>query len=175
MKKVILGVLLSAFIIGCQTQEKDPKAEARAAAEAAFVKNSQTVLENLRGWQAESLDYSMYADDFIMLDTGFNAEQDSISKSEMMEGDLRMWATFDFKMLNEPALLPGVNSDTKEMDGSVRHYSLWEVTRTATDSTEAKSGQIKLYESFDFNADGKIIYQQVYGDFTGLVNYLMGW
>ena len=77
-------------------------------------------------------------------------------------------------LTNPPVLLPGVNADTKEVDGSVRHYSEWEVTLPATDSTEAKSGTIKLYESFDFNEEGKIIYQQVYGDFTGLFMHLMG-
>ncbi|NCP91252.1 MAG: hypothetical protein GW827_13680, partial [Flavobacteriales bacterium] len=35
-----------------------------------------------------------------------------------------------------------------------------------------KSGNIKLYESFDFDADGKILYQQVYGDFKGLMMQL---
>jgi len=29
-----------------------------------------------------------------------------------------------------------------------------------------------LYESFDFNEEGKIIYQQVYGDFTGIMMHL---
>ena len=68
---------------------------------------------------------------------------------------------------------PGVNPETKQMDGSVRYYADWEVTKPATDSTAAKSGILKMYESFDFDAEGKIIYQQGYGDFTGLMTYLM--
>lgn len=164
MKAII--TLLCAFILftGCQPQQDN-------AANEAFEKNSQTVLANLKGWQNENLDYSMYADDFIMMDTGFNG-LDSVDKETMMKYDTELWKTYDFKLLNEPVLLPGVNADTKQPDGSVRHYSSWEVTRTATDSTEAKSGVIQMYESFDFNADGKIIFQQTYGDFTGLMNYL---
>ncbi|MBG7631351.1 MAG: hypothetical protein IZT56_13100, partial [Bacteroidetes bacterium] len=69
-------------------------------------------------------------------------------------------------------LLPGVDADTKLADGSVRYYSNWEITKTATDSTEAKSGILKMYESFDFDKDGKIIYQQTFGDFTGLMMHL---
>jgi len=107
-----------------------------------------------------------------MLDTGFGSK-DSLGLDELMKMDKQMWATYDFKLLtNPPVLLPGVNPDTKKPDGSVRHYSDWEVTLPATDSTEAKSGKIKLYESFDFDAEGKILFQQVYGDFTGLMMYL---
>ena len=71
-----------------------------------------------------------------------------------------------------PVFLPGVNSDTKIADGSVRYYSTWEISTKKTDSTEAKSGILKMYESYDFDADGKILYQQGYGDFTGLMMYL---
>jgi len=119
------------------------------------------------------VDYSMYAKEFSLLETAFGAEKESITLDEMIANDKQMWETFDFKMLTEPpVLLPGVNADTKMPDGSVRHYSVWEVTMPATDSTEAKTGTFKLYESFDFDADGKILTQQVYGDFTGLMMYL---
>lgn len=141
------------------------------SASEAFEKNSKTVIANLEGWQNESMDYSEYADDFVMFDTGFGVV-DSMSLADMKESDKRAWEALDFKMLNDPIMLPGVNADTKLADGSVRHYSSWEVTRPATDSTEAKSGVINLYESFDFNEEGKIVYQQVYGDFTGIMRHL---
>jgi hypothetical protein len=154
------------LFIACQ-----PKVD--NSANEAFEKNSKTVMANLEGWQNENLDYAMYAKDFTMLETGFGAEKDSLSLDEMMAGDKQMWATFNFKLLDSPpVLLPGVNPETKLADGSVRFYSSWEVTLPATDSTAAKSGVIKLYESYDFDAEGKIRYQQVYGDFGGLMNYL---
>lgn len=154
------------LFIACQ-----PKAD--NSAQEAFEKNSKTVLANLEGWQNENLDYSVYSKDFAMLETGFGAPKDSLTLDEMMANDKQMWATFDFKLLTSPpVLLPGVNADTKLPDGSVRHYSSWEVTVPATDSTAAKTGVIKLYESFDFDAEGKIRYQQVYGDFGGLMGYL---
>jgi hypothetical protein len=56
----------------------------------------------------------------------------------------------------------------------VRYYGDWQITIPATDSTEARSGVIKYYESFDFDDDGKIIYQQGYGDYGGLFGYLHG-
>lgn len=69
-------------------------------------------------------------------------------------------------------LLPGVNPNIKMPDGSVRHYIDWEVTLPATDSIEARSRIIQLYESYDFNAQSKITLQQAYGDFSGLMMYL---
>jgi hypothetical protein len=48
----------------------------------------------------------------------------------------------------------------------VRYYGQWEVTKSATDSTEASSVIIPIYASYDFDDDGKIRYQQTYGDMT---------
>lgn len=167
MKQIILSLCTVLFLVNCAPPVDN-------SANETFEKNAKTVLANLEGWQNENLDYSMYAEDFALLETGFAAENDSISLEQMIEMDKKMWETYDFKMLNEPVLLPGVNAATKAPDGSVRHYSQWEITLSATDSTEAKSGVIKLYESFDFNEEGKIRYQQVYGDFTGIMMYLHG-
>jgi len=166
MKSIYAILFLSILFVGCQPKPDN-------SANEAFEKNSKTVLANIEGWQNENIDYSAYAKDFAMLETGFGATKDSLTLDEMKANDKQMWATFNFKLLNAPpVLLPGVNADTKLPDGSVRHYSRWEVTRVATDSTAAKTGVIRLYESFDFDAEGKIRYQQVYGDFGGLMNYL---
>lgn len=166
MKFIYSILIASILMVGCQ-----PKVD--NSAQEAFEKNSQTVLANLEGWQNENLDYSQYAENFVMRETAFGASKDSLNLEEMKANDKRVWDMLDFKLLTSPpVLLPGVNPETKKVDGSVRHYSDWEVTLPATDSTEAKSGVIKLYESFDFDADGKIVYQQVYGDFTGLMMYL---
>jgi len=165
--KCIYSILVASILfVGCQPKPDN-------SANEAFEKNSKTVMANLEGWQNENLDYSMYAKDFIMRETGFGATKDTLTLDEVMANDKWMWEKFDFKLLTSPpVLLPGVSADTKLPDGSVRHYSDWEVTLPATDSTEAKSGVIKMYESFDFDADGKILYQQGYGDFGGIMAYL---
>lgn len=165
MKFIYSILCLSLLFVGCQPKPDN-------SANEAFEKNSQTVLANLEGFQNENLDYSKYAKDFVMGDTGFG-NKDSLSLEEVMKNDKELWENYDFKLLTDPInLLPGVNADTRLPDGSVRHYSDWQVTLSATDSTEAKSGVIKLYESFDFDADGKIIFQTLYGDFTGLFMHL---
>ena len=164
--KLIYSILcLSILLVGCQPAPDN-------SANEAFEKNSQTVLAILEGFQNENLDYSQYADDFVMRDTGFGSK-DSLSLEEVKKNDKGLWMAYDLKILADPiVLLPGVNIDTKLADGSVRLYADWEVTLPATDSTEAKSGVLRLYESFDFDDDGKVIFQQVYGDFGGLFGYL---
>lgn len=138
----------------------------------AFEKNSKTVLAYIQGVQNEKIDYSTFSKDFKSLNTWFGAK-DTISLEEFKIGDSKSLEKFNFKLLDSvPVFLPGVNPTTKVADGSVRLYSTWEVSTQKTDSTEAKSGVIKMYEAYDFDADGKIIYQQGYGDFTGLMNYL---
>jgi len=166
--RILFFYLCFAFLLlGCKTEVDN-------SANEAFEANSKTVLANLEGFQNENLDYSVYAKDFAMLETTFGAEKESLTLDEMIANDKQLWDTFDFKMLTDPPiLLPGVNPDTRMPDGSVRHYSSWEVTLPATDSTAAKTGTINLYESYDFDAEGKILAQQVYGDFTGLMMYLM--
>ena len=165
MYSILCLVLL---IVGC-------KAEPDNSVNELFKKNSETALKSLLDWQNEVPDYSIYADSAVAYNTYFGAEKDSvmIHSEEVMNHDKSFLAKYDFKLItNPPVFLPGVNPNTKLPDGSVRYYGEWEVTLPATDSTEAKSGSIKLYESFDFDADGKIILQQGYGDYSGLMSYL---
>ena len=165
MKLIYSVLFVTLLLASCK-----PKSD--SAANEAFEKNSKTVLTYFEGVQAEKVDYSSFSKDFKSLNTWFGAK-DTISLDEFKIGDSKALKNFNFKLLDSvPVFLPGVNSLTKEVDGSVRIYSTWEISTEKTDSTEAKSGRLKMYESYDFDADGKILYQQGYGDFTGLMNYL---
>ncbi len=55
-----------------------------------------------------------------------------------------------------------MNPDTGYADGSVRMYYNMEVTN----SSNGKSIVIPIYESFDFDNEGKAIYVQWYSDWT---------
>ena len=166
MKSIFYYLCLAILLVGCKTEVDNSVNET-------FEANSKTALANLEGFENENVDYSMYAVDVVMRQAVFGTENDSMSLKEMKESDKELWARYDLKILTKPiVLLPGVNPQTREPDGSVRHYTDWEVILPATDSTEARSGVIQLYESYDFNTEGKIIFQQVYGDFTGLMTYL---
>ncbi len=167
--KIIYSMLcLALLMLGCKEAPDNSVNEL-------FEKNSQTALKSMLDWESETPDYSIYADNAVAYSTYFGAKKDSvmIHSDESKANDTDFLSKYDFKLLtNPPVFLPGVNPDTKLPDGSVRYYGAWEVTLPATDSTESKSGIIKLYESFDFDADGKILVQQGYGDYSGLMNYL---
>lgn len=164
--KLIYSVLFASLLFASCKPKSD------SASNEAFEKNSKTVLTYFEGVQTEKVDYSSFSKDFKSLNTWFGAK-DTISLDEFKIGDSKALKNFNFKLLDSvPVFLPGVNSLTKEVDGSVRIYSTWEISTEKTDSTEAKSGRLKMYESYDFDADGKILYQQGFGDFTGLMNYL---
>jgi hypothetical protein len=165
MKFIYSTLILSLFLVSCMSETE----ETDNSSDLLFEQNSKTVMTYLEGYQNESLNYEeLYSPDYMMRGT-WQGGGDSISAADVMADDERAWAKYDYKIVTDPlVLLPGVSVDSKEPDGSVRYYANWEVTLPATDSTEAKSAILKLYESFDFDEDGKIVFQQYYGDFGGL-------
>lgn len=137
----------------------------------AFQRNSQTVLAYLDDWQNESVDYEKYfADDYWFMPTGLGSP-DSMSLEAMKTNDEQNWKYWDFKRPEEMNLLPGVHIDSKAIDGSVRYYGKWTVTVPETDSTDAVTTSIKIYQSFDFNEEGKMLFTQTYGDWGGMRNF----
>jgi hypothetical protein len=168
MKTLYALLCLSFLFAACEEKHEDHDNSAQKA----FEKNSQTALANLKNWEAEKMDYSQYAADFTMAGTG-QGTPDSVSLGDMKKMDAQFLAMYDFKIVSDSInFLPGVDPETKKPDGSVRHYTDWEVTRPATDSTEARSGIIHIYEYFVFDKAGKIVNQGTYGDFGGLMDVL---
>ncbi|MDB4442989.1 hypothetical protein OAU10_01305 [Saprospiraceae bacterium] len=162
-------IFLLGLIYSCQ-----PSVEV-SSGDDAFEKNSVTVMAYLNGYQEESLDYdALYNENAVILNTRIGAEKDSISLAEIKSNDQAGWKLYDYEIMDEISLLPGVNAETKIADGSVRYYGTWRTTKAATDSTEAVQTEIRLYESFDFDEEGKILYQQYYGDLTASDNILEG-
>ena len=161
MKKTLLVALIGLAAASCQMP-----IEEGSDVSATFEANCETVRAVLSDFQNEVADYSHYSDDFNSAQTNMNPTGDSTDLEEFKANRPNWWAKYDAELLTELRLLPGVNPQTNEVDGSVRYYGQWKVTKSATDSTEATSVVIPLYSSFDFDADGKLLYQQNYGDFT---------
>ena len=175
MKFKYLLFLLALIAMSCNDDKKmeSDDTDDMAAVDSLFERNSETVMKDIRNWESENPDYSIYSDNFVGLETMYGTEKDSFNLAEMKDSDKRILEMWDFKLLEDPVMLPGVNTETKEMDGSVRYYSKWRITRPATDSTSERYADLKAYSSHDFDEDGKIIYSQMYADFTGLWNQLM--
>jgi hypothetical protein len=164
MRNLMYLLFLGALVSGCQAAVDN-------SANEAFEKNSKVVMDYLASWQAENVDYAaLFNENAWMRPTGVGS-QDSMGFEDMKANDQRNFAVLDFKMMSDVSLLPGVNTETKKVDGSVRYYGLMNVTLSATDSTEAVSTDVKIYQSFDFDKNGKIAYVQTYGDWGGLWEY----
>lgn len=165
MKLIYFTLIASLVFVGCQPPVDN-------AAIDAFETNSKTIVALLEGFQNENLDYdAYYAQDLVVRPTGFGTP-DSLSLEDHKARSAKFYERFDAELMTELILLPGVSVDTKKADGSVRYYGTWKITLSATDTTEAKSGEFKTYESFDFDEEGKIVYQQLFGDFGGLFEHL---
>jgi hypothetical protein len=172
---LILTILcVSGLTIGCQpTENQAEKNNEQSTGEKAFEKNSATVLAYIEDWQNESINYERdFSKDFEAWGTAFG-DTDTTNYEQMIEMDQKFLEMYDFKIVGGPLnLLPGVNVETKEIDGSVRFYTEWAITLTATDSTESKTGNIRMYHAYVFNEEGKITLALAYGDFGGLMSYL---
>jgi hypothetical protein len=162
MKSTTYLLLLSiVFISACHVGTYDPSVKIKANAMLeAFNRNCATVLEYEKAFCSENIDYDkFYAENAVIKGTSFGAS-DSLFVEDRKVSHQELWQDYDLSISEPLNLLPGVNAETKEIDGSVRLYFTLTVTKTANQ----KSISIPMYESFDFDENGKIVYFQFYGD-----------
>lgn len=141
-------------------------------ATATFEANSATIAQVFEDFEAERDEFFAHFNaDAIWRGTGLNAP-DTVTLEQVTAKYKAAWAKYDYELISPTNFLPGVNPQTKAVDGSVRGYFEWNISKAATDSTEAKSVRVKVYESFDFNPEGEIMYTQVYGNLMAGYAYL---
>ena len=141
-------------------------------ASATFEANSATIAQVFADFEAESDEFFTHFNaDAVWRGTGLNAP-DTVTLEQVTAKYKAAWAKYDYELISPTNFLPGVNPQTKAVDGSVRGYFEWNISKAATDSTEAKSVRVKVYESFDFNPEGEIMYTQVYGNLIAGYAYL---
>lgn len=155
MKYLILSVFVAVTLIACQPTSN---------VDAVFEANAVTIGQGFADFAAESDDFFTHFNENAIWRGTSVGSADSIPLADMEGVYKQLWAKYDYRLVSEAQFLPGVNADTKQTDGSVRGYFRWEVSKAATDSTEQRSVEVKVYESFDFNAEGEIMFTQVYGD-----------
>ncbi len=152
--------LIPAFFVFAFSSCDSPSSEVSAT----FDANAATIAHVFADFQAEDDHFfTHFAEDAYWAGTSLNAP-DSIALADVAPKYRELWGKYDYTLTEEANFLPGVNPVSKETDGSVRGYFKWNITKAATDSTEQKSVNVKVYESFDFNAEGKIVWTQVYAN-----------
>ena len=152
MKNFIYVTFLSIVAFSCNPNQDAMKN---------FEENTKTMDILFESFANESVDYSKFADDVVFKGTLVGAK-DSLSLDEIKAIHKELFAKYDFKYMAPMKYLTGVNAETGVTDGSVRMYYAMEVTNT----DNAKSVIVPIYESFDFNDEGKAFFVQWYCDWT---------
>ena len=117
------------------------------------------MLALLESYANEDVDYSRFSEDVVFKGTLFGSS-DSLKLDQIKGMHKEFFAKYDVKHMTDFNFLQGVNPETGEADGSVRFYYDMQVTN----SSNGKSVVIPIYESFDFDDQGKAIYVQWYCD-----------
>ena len=145
MKKIIYSILISAFVFSCNS-------ETDSAVNQSFEENSKTMQALLTSYANEDVDYSRFSEDVVFRGTLLGAP-DTLRLDQIKAIHKDFFAKYDVKHMAPFNFLQGVNPETGESDGSVRFYYDMQVTN----SVNGKSVVIPIYESFDFDDEGKAI------------------
>tara|TARA_B110000263_G_C15150730_1_gene437746 strand:+ start:256 stop:762 length:507 start_codon:yes stop_codon:yes gene_type:complete len=163
MKKTIYLLTVILCISACNTEvavEVTNDKESKI-----FEKNCETVRSYEAAFCQENIDYEkFYSDNAIIKGTTLGSK-DSMNVADRKAAHQEMWQKYDFSISQPLNLLPGVNPETKKMDGSVRMYFNLTIILTENEN----SITIPIYESYDFDDEGKILFLQYYGDLTSAI------
>ena len=163
MKKTLYSVLLTVFIFSCDSGNNSNV----SAVSQSFEKNSETMQALLDSYANENVDYSRFSNEAVFKGTLLGAP-DTLRLDQIKAIHKDFFAKYDVKHMAPFNFLQGVNPETGESDGSVRFYYDMQVTN----SSNGKSVVIPIYESFDFDDEGKAIYVQWYCDWTASISSL---
>ncbi len=170
MKNASLPFLLAFLLSACSSSNPNSLT---------FVRNAETVERVFRAFEAEEGEafWAEFAETAVWRGTGVNAPT-TLSREKMRGLYDAVWEEFDFKIVGDLHFQPGISPETQLPNGSVNGTFLWEVSRLATDSDERgergerRSVQLWIYESFDFNEEGQIVFTQVFSDLASAYRQL---
>jgi len=165
MKKIICAVLLTA-ILACNQEPKTVAASATSTDAKALYEKNLAVLqsgisafekEDINSWAATIADSAKWSSPMYGATEGKKEDWKNALASYM--------ADWDNLKLENANFLPGIDSTTHELDGSVRYYGVW-----AGNHKSGVKTSVKFYAAYDFNKDGKIVSGDEYFDVGGLMN-----
>ncbi|MGB1576948.1 MAG: nuclear transport factor 2 family protein [Flavobacteriales bacterium] len=164
MKKILLVSAFASGLAACSSSNPNSLT---------FVRNAETVERVFRAFEAEDGDafWAEFAETAVWRGTGVNAPT-TLSREKMQGVYNAFWEEFDYEIVGDLNFQPGVNPETQLPNGSVNGTFLWEVSRVASESSERRSVQLWIYESFDFNEEGQIVFTQVFSDLASAYRQL---
>ena len=147
-------------------EEAVEQVETNSESEATYERNLANFKALMDAWNNQDVEsaLTLMADDFIETGTGFG-EQDK-NKEEWKTANEGMM-TIMKPTLKQAIYLPGIDTVSMEMDGSVRYYGTWNF------AVGEKDADLKVYGTADFNDEGLITSLAHYADFSMTMMQIM--
>lgn len=168
MKKLFFVIAISLAIFSCNT----PSAPSAAASDskdstvkAMYEKNLATLKAGITAFENKQMDAwaATVADSAVWISPAYGSAP---AKKDDWKKALTMYTeNWDSIKLENAAFLPGIDSATKELDGSVRYYGIW----TGKHKSGVKTA-VNFYGTYDFNKDNKVVSGADFFDVGGLMN-----
>lgn len=164
MKKLLFATIVSLLVIACSEEKKEDDSK-KWWNESLVQKNLATIQAGIAAFEKEDIDgwSAIVADSAVWSSPAYG---DTVTtKAHWLESLKFYMDNWDNLKLNNAIFLPGIDSATHEMDGSVRYYGDWDAVH--------KSGlamHLKFYATYDFNKDNKVTYCSDFFDVGGLMN-----
>ena len=166
MKKLLFASIVSLLVMACSDKEKkDDDSKKDTEMKAAYEKNMASLKagiaafekKDIEGWAASVADSAKWASP---------AYGDTVSTKAHWKESLQYYAdNWNNIKMNNGNFLPGIDSSTHELDGSVRYYGYWDAVHKSGTATH-----ISFYGTYDFNKDNKVISGAEFFDVGGLMN-----
>jgi limonene-1,2-epoxide hydrolase len=168
MRKLLLIALTSPFFLACNSNpnKETSSTGTNADMQTLYQQNLATVKQCITDFENKDLNAyaANIADSAIWQSPVYG---DTVTTKAHWIASLKYWTNnWDSLHLSNPIFLPGVDTSTNQMDGSVRYYGRWDGVNKAT----GIATHLNFYGDYEFNKDHKIIYGGDYFDVGGLLN-----
>ncbi len=168
MKKLLSIPILLLLVAACTSKEKkaaDEPVNKDSDVKALYEKNLQTIKASIAAFEKEDL--TTFASSIAEGAKWHSpAYGDTVTTAAHCLESLKFFTdNWDNLKLVNPSFLPGLDSATHEMDGSVRYYGTWEGVHKSGVATS-----VAFYGTYDFNKDGKVTDAAEFFDVGGLMN-----
>jgi hypothetical protein len=167
MKKLLLLFVVSLSLLACSDKDKkeDNASKKNADMKALYEKNLAVLKSSIAAFEKEDIEgwAASVADSAVWNSPAYG---DTVTTKAHWKESLKYYVdNWDNLKLSYANFLPGLDSATHELDGSVRYYGRWDAVHKSGVKT-----MLNFYGAYDFNKDNKVIFGTEFFDLGGLMN-----
>ena len=167
MKKLLFASIVSLLLMACSDNEKkeDDASKKNDEMKALYEKNLAALKTSIASFEKEDIEgwAASVADSAVWQSPAYG---DTVTTKAHWKEALKYYIdNWDNLKLNNGNFLPGIDSATHEMDGSVRYYGSWDAVHKSGVATH-----VNFYGAYDFNKDNKVTAGIEFFDVGGLMN-----